>query len=378
MAAQYDSSGHKTRIAMNNKSSNGVKTTLLLPVISFPHSMGAINNYSENFVTQLHQTGVFSTHTRFLDNGDSTTENEAHQPQVQITRRPVEALSRFGHLDQVSKFNNLWTKKAWSSELLTLRDGQEISDISTSRIHITEKMRKTKFKFNALPVEIRKMIYEYTLLRPLKTKKKSTSKVPVFLRALKIYGAQSLYNEAKTTFHSINQFTYNIVKTLESADPEVCGMFRKLLLIIPSTFTPLSQIPTQMSLLYSSLRHLTLRKMFSYVKGGFETFLTLSLPKFERLISVKVECEYGKFLTSSFVQNQDRSISLLNNMITGENGEFVQGIRMEEEEFSGTAPSTPTWVWKVENRDSEKIRMMDGIKRETNLVIKHRVSHVKF
>ncbi|TGO13546.1 hypothetical protein BTUL_0068g00550 [Botrytis tulipae] len=362
---------------MNHNSSNSVKTTHLSPAISSPHSLGATNNYSESFDIEPHQTGIFSTHTRFLDNGDSTTGNEAHQPQVQITRRPVEALSRFGHLDQMSKFNNLWTKKAWSSELLTLRDRQETSAISSSRIHITEKMRKTKFKFNALPVEIREMIYEYTLLRPLKKKKKSTSRAPVFLRALKIYGAQSLYNEAKTTFHSINQFTYNIVKTLESADPEVCGTFRKLLLIIPSTFTPLSHIPTQMSLVYSSLRHLTLRKMFSYEQGGFETFLTLSLPKFERLISVKVECEYGKFLTSSFVQNQDRWISLLNKMITGENGESVQGIRMGEE-ISGTAPSTPTWVWKVENRDSGKIRMMDGMKREINLVIKHGVSHVKF
>ncbi|KAF7931978.1 uncharacterized protein EAE97_008999 [Botrytis byssoidea] len=339
--------------------------------------MDATNNYSENFVTQLHQTVVFSTHTRFLDNGDSTTENEAHQPQVQITRRPVETLSRFGHLDQVSRFNNLWTKKAWSSELLTLRDRQEISAISTSRIHVTEKMRKTKFKFNALPVEIREMIYEYTLLRPLKKKNKSTSKAPVFLSALKMYGTQSLYNEAKTTFHSINQFTYNIVKTIEFADREVCGMFRKLLLIIPSTFTPLSQIPTQMSLLYSSLRHLTLRKMFSYEQGGFETFITISLPKFERLICVKVECEYGKFLTSSFVQNQDRWISLLDKMITGENGESVQGIRMGDK-INGTKPSTPTWVWKVENRDSGKTRMMDGMQREINLVIKHRVSHVKF
>ncbi|TGO50796.1 hypothetical protein BOTNAR_0379g00080 [Botryotinia narcissicola] len=377
MAAQCDSSDHKTPIAMNNKSSSSVKATLLLPAISSPHSMDAINNFSENFVTQLHQTGVFSTHTRFLDNGDSTTENETHQPQVQINRRPVETLSRFGHLDQVSKFNNLWIKKAWSSQLLTLRDRQEISAISTSRIYITEKMRKTKFKFNALPVEIREMIYEYTLLRPLKQKKKSTSKAPVFLRALKIYGAQSLYNEAKATFHSINQFTYNIVKTLQSADPEVCGTFRKLLLIIPSTFTPLSQIPTQMSLLYSSLRHLTLRKMFFYEQGGFETFITISLPKFENLISVKVECEYGKFLTSSFVQNQGRCISLLDKMITGENGESVQGIRMGDE-ISGTTPSIPTWVWKVENRDSGKTRMMDGMQREVNLVIKHRVSHVKF
>ncbi|TGO32151.1 hypothetical protein BHYA_0346g00070 [Botrytis hyacinthi] len=352
--------------------------THLLPAIPSRYSLDAIKYFSDNLVTNLHQTGVFSTHTRFLDNGDSTIENEAHQPQVQITRRPVEALSQFGHLDQTSKFNNLWTKKAWSSELLTIRDRQEISAISTSRIHITEKKRKTQFRFNALPLEIREMIYEYTLLRPLEKKKKSASKAPVFFRALKIYGAQSLYIEAKTTFHSINQFTYNIVKSLEVANPEVCGMFRKLLLIIPSTFTPLSQIPSQISLLYSSLRHLTLRKMFSYEQGGFETFFTLSLPKFERLISVKVQCEYGKLLTSSFVQNQDRWISLLNKMITGENGEFVQGIRMGGEGISGTTPSTPTWVWKVGNRDSGETRMMDGMKREINLVIKHRVSHVKF
>ncbi|TGO47012.1 hypothetical protein BCON_0297g00070 [Botryotinia convoluta] len=363
---------------MNHKSSNSVKTTRLLPAISSLHSLSAINNYSENVVTQLHQTGVFSTHTRFLDNDDSPTENKAHQPRVQITRLPVEARNRFGHLNIMSKFNNLWTKKAWTSELLTLRNRQEIESIPTSRIHITEKTRRTQFKFNALPVEIREMIYEYTLLRPLEKKKKSASKTPVFLRALKIYGAQSLYIEAKTTFHSINQFTYNIVKTLKFADPEVCGMFRKLLLTIPCTFTPPSPIPSQTSLLYSSLRHLTLRKMFSYEHGGFEMFLTHSLPKFERLISVKFECGYGKFLTSSFVQNQDRWISLLNKMITGEDGESVQGIRMGEKEISGTAPSAPTWVWKVENCDSGEAMMRVGMKREINLVIKHRVAHVKF
>ncbi|KAF7920979.1 hypothetical protein EAE99_007831 [Botrytis elliptica] len=352
--------------------------TRLLPAIPSRHSLDAINNSSDNAVTGLHQTGVYSTHTRFLDDDDSPTENEAHQPRVQITRCPVEAGNRFGHLNELSKFNNLWTKKAWTSELLTLRNRQEIESIPTSRIHITEKTRKTQFKFNALPVEIREMIYEYTLLRPLEKKKKSASKAPVFLRALKIYGAQSLYLEAKTTFHSINQFTYNIVKTLRFADPEVCWMFRDLLLIIPTTFTPLSQIPTQMSILYSSLRHLTLRNMFSYEHGGFETFLTHSLPKFERLISVKVECEYGKFLTTSFVQNQDRWISLLNKMITGENGEFVQGIQMEEKETSGNAPSAPTWVWTVENGNSGEIRTMDGMKREITLVIKQRVSHVKF
>lgn len=233
MAAHCDFSDRKMPIAMSHKSSNSVKATNLLPDIPSRYSLHAINNSSDNVVTKVHQTGFSSTHTRFLDNGDSPSENEAHQPQVQITRRPVEALSRFGYLDQLSKFNNLWTKKAWTSELLALRDHQEISAISTSRIHITEKRRKTRFRFNALPVEIREIIYQYTLLRPLKKKKKSTSKAPVFLRALKIYGAPSLYIEAKTTFHSINQFRYNIVNTLKFADPEVCGMFRKLLLVVP-------------------------------------------------------------------------------------------------------------------------------------------------
>ncbi|KAF7895776.1 uncharacterized protein EAF01_009738 [Botrytis porri] len=363
---------------MSRNYSTGVKITQLLPAISSLHSPGAINNSSGNTATKLHQTSVHSTHTRFLVNHDSSIENEAHQPQVQIARHSVEALSRFGHLNEVSKFNNLWTKKAWTLELLTLRDCQEIEPIPTSRIHITEKKRKTQFRFSALPVEVREMIYEYTLLRPFEKKKKSASKTPVFLRTLKIYGAQHLYIEAKITFHSINQFTYNIVRTLKLADPEVCGMFRKLRLIIPSTFNPLSQIPSQMSLLYASLRHLTLRKMFSYEHGGFETFLTHSLPKFERLISLKVECEYGKFFASSFVQNQDRWISLLNKMITGENGELVQGIRIGKEEPSDTAPSAPTWVWKVENCDSGEATMWVGMKREVNLVIKHRVAYVKF
>ncbi|KAF5875520.1 uncharacterized protein Bfra_003973 [Botrytis fragariae] len=332
MAAHCDSSDHKTPTAMNRNSTNSVKTTHLLSTIPALHTFGTIDNSSENVVTKTHQTGVYSIHTRFFDNDDSPTENEAHQPQVQITLRPVEALSRFGHLNEVSRFNTLWTKKAWTSELLTLRDRQELESIPTSRIH------NTKFKFNALPVEIREMMYEYTLLRPLERKKKSASKTPVFLRALKIYGAQHLYIEAKTTFHSINQFTYNIVKTLKFADPE----------------------------------------MFSYEHGGFEIFLTHSLPKFERLINLKVECEYGKFFTSSFVQNHDKWISLLNKMITGENGESVQGIRMGEEETSGTTPSTPTWVWKVGNEDSREPTMLVGMKRELNLVIKHRVAHVKF
>ncbi|TGO27218.1 hypothetical protein BPAE_0045g00150 [Botrytis paeoniae] len=338
MAALCDISNHKTPKTMNLNSSNSVETTHLLPAISSLHTFGAIENSPGNVVTQLHQTGVYSTHTRFLDDDDSPTENEAHQSRVQITRCPVEARNRFGHLNEMSKFNNLWTKKAWTSELLTLQNHQEIESIPTSRIHITEKTRKTQFKFNALPVEIREMIYEYTLLRPLEKKKKPASKTPVFVRALKIYGAQHLYIEAKTTFNSINQFAYNIVKTLKFADPE----------------------------------------MVSYEHGGFETFLTHSLPKFERLISLKVECEYGKFFTSSFVQKQDKWISLLNKMITGENGEFVQGIRMREEEISGTTPSTPTWVWKVENRGSGETRMLDGMKRVISLVIKHRVAHVKF
>ncbi|KAF7952678.1 hypothetical protein EAE96_005909 [Botrytis aclada] len=346
MAAKYGISNHKTRRNMNR--------------------------------AQNHQKGACSTHTRFLDNDDGPTENEAHQAQVQITRHPVKALSRFGHLNDISKFNNLWTKKAWTSELLTLRDRQEIKSIPTSRINITEKTPKIRFDFKGLPLEIREIIYGYTLLRPSEKKKKSASKTPVFLRALKIYGSKGLYIEAKTAFCSINQFTYNITQSLKFADPEACGMFRKVLLIIPSTFTPLSQIPSQMSLLYSSLRHLTLRKMFSYEHCGFEMFLTHSLPKFERLISVKVECDYGPFLNSSFVENQDRWISLLNKIITGDNGEFVQGIRIGEEESGGAAPSAPTWVWKIENRDSGEATVLVGMKREISLVIKPRVSHVKF
>lgn len=244
MTTKCDICARKTPIAMNCNSSNSVKTTHVLQSTPSLHSLSAINNSSENTVTQLHQTGVYSTHTRFLDNDDCPTGNEVHQPRVQIIRRHFEAHNRFSHFNEMSKFNNIWTKKAWTSELLllntiseekktNLRDCQRIESIQTSRIHITEKMRKTRFRFNVLPIEIRRIIYEYTLLRPVEKKKKSASKTPVFLRALKIYGSQHLYIEAKTTFHSINMFTYSIVKTLKFADPEVCVMFRKLLLIIP-------------------------------------------------------------------------------------------------------------------------------------------------
>ena len=244
MTPQGNIPDNKTPIIMNRNPSNGIKTTNLIPNIPSLRSVNIINNTSENAVTQLRQTCVYSTHTRFLDNDDCPTGNEAHQPRVQIVRRHVEAHNRFGYFNEISKFNNIWTKKAWTSELLllntiskekktNLRDFQGIESIQTSRVHITEKMRKTQFRFNALPIEIRRIIYEYTLLRPVEKKKKSASKTPVFLRALKIYGSQHLCIEAKTTFYSINMFTYNIVKTLKFADPEVCVMFRKLLLIIP-------------------------------------------------------------------------------------------------------------------------------------------------
>ncbi|KAI9642157.1 hypothetical protein NHQ30_008959 [Ciborinia camelliae] len=361
-----------------------------------------------------HKGAIYSTHTKFVDiagldnissdmegcmKDDGQIRDEARRHKVHIARRRVDSLSQFGRLNDGSKFNNLfWIKKASASDVfissdiasreMTLNSGQDqmIDSITTSQTLAITRPRKIRFNFCSLPAEIREIIYDYTFPRPSTRNNGSVCRKPAFLRALERFASNDLIHEAKIAFYSINSFTYNILGGgFDVMDIELYGLLRNLVLVIPA-MNPLTPFPTHLPLLYSSLRHLTLRP-YSFV--GLHLFIERILPNFEALTCLIVE-------TVGIERKRETSVSeywrdLLDRMVTGKNGECVKGLLtiLEKEVDNDTMLFTWdsfAWVWKDGNANEDAdgnlrvvIREIDqSPKREGILSIKKKVSHVRF
>lgn len=173
----------------------------------------SIRDPSKNTEACPHETGIIARTTNSLIKPGS------NQCSIVSSVRKAPGL-------ELSETSNMSNNQKYSAS------GQDEVISSKSTLPVIA-MTRPRFKFYALPAEIREMVYDYVLLQSSRGIKLSDD-VPALLMALKDHGSEYLYDEAKIAYYSINQFKMRIgEQDVCNVDEKVCKLIRNLILNLP-------------------------------------------------------------------------------------------------------------------------------------------------